>query len=112
MKINTLFKKICKLLALDDQIFEEKIADFFEMLSTDKRFVMVEKGYWDLQENHSRKIIIDDEDEDIVIEKDEEVLDEEDIFYEGEDNDDEAEDDLKDLVIIDDEDQDALQLFS
>lgn len=109
MKLNDLFKKICDALGLSDAEFEGQIADFFEIMSTDKRFTMLEDGSWDLRINHSQKIVLDDEfedDEEEIIE-DEEIEEEndedEDIFYEGNPDDDEAEDDLKDLVVLDDE---------
>jgi len=114
MKIFDLFKKVCKVLNLSDAEFENKIADFFEMLSTDKKFTMLENGYWDLRTKHNVEIVIDEEDEEALNEVVEEDLeddiepeeDEEDIFYEAEDTDDEAEDDLQDLVVIDvDEDE-------
>jgi len=114
MKIFDLFKKVCKVLNLSDVEFENKIADFFEMLSTDKKFTMLENGYWDLRTKHNVEIVIDEEDEEALNEVVEEDLeddiepeeDEEDIFYEAEDTDDEAEDDLQDLVVIDvDEDE-------
>lgn len=108
MKINDLFRKICDALNLDDHAFESQIADFFEIMSTDKRFTMLEDGYWDLRINHSQKIVLDDEfedeEEDIVQnEEDEEEETEEDIFYDENPDDDEAEDDLKDLVVLDEE---------
>ena len=64
MKINNLFKEVCDLLSLGDDVFENKIADFFELLSTEKRFIMLENGFWDLRDNHSKKVIIDDDDDD------------------------------------------------
>ena len=107
MKINDLFKKICDVLELDDSVFESQIADFFEIMSTDKRFTMLEDGSWDLRINHSQKLVMDeDEEEEEIIEEDdeeEEETEEEDIFYDGNPDDDDAEDDLKDLVVIDDE---------
>ena len=109
MKLNDLFKKICDALGLSDAEFEGQIADFFEIMSTDKRFTMLEDGSWDLRINHSQKIVLDDEfeDEEEEIIEDEEIEEEndedEDIFYEGNPDDDEAEDDLKDLVVLDDE---------
>lgn len=113
MKIFDLFKKVCEVLHLSDAEFENKIADFFEMLSTDKKFTMLENGYWDLRVKHNVEIVIDeDEDENLteVIENEEEEIepeeDETDIFYETDDTDDEDEDDLQDLVVIDvDEDE-------
>lgn len=112
MKIFDLFKKVCEVLHLSDAEFENKIADFFEMLSTDKKFTMLENGYWDLRTKHNVEIVIDEEDDDSlteVVETEEEPEPEEnetDIFYEADDTDDEDEDDLQDLVVIDvDEDE-------
>jgi len=114
MKIYDLFKKVCEVLHLSESEFENKIADFFEILSTDKKFTMLENGYWDLRAKHNVEIVIDeDEDESLsevaedIDEEDIEVEeDEEDIFYEADDTDDEADDDLQDLVVIDvDEDE-------
>lgn len=106
MTIQELFKTVIDVMHLPESYFESKIADFFQLLATDKRFIMLEKGFWDLSDNHTKKVVIDsDDDEEIVV--DEEVLDEE----ESEDgvnydetvvDDDDEEDDLKDLVIIDD----------
>ena len=113
MKIFDLFKKVCEILHLTDAEFENKIADFFELLSTDKKFTMLENGYWDLRAKHNVEIVIDEEDDDTlseVVENDEDEIepeeDETDIFYETDDTDDEDEDDLQDLVVIDvDEDE-------
>lgn len=114
MKIFDLFKKVCEVLHLSDAEFESKIADFFEILSTDKKFTMLEDGYWDLRAKHNLEIVIDEDEEDALseVEDDEELEDieteedEEDIFYEADDTDDEGEDDLQDLVVIDvDEDE-------
>ena len=105
MKITDLFKKVCNLLGLSDKEYEQRIGDFFELLSTNKNFIMLENGYWDLKSKHNSKVIIDEDDEEIVdsIDADEEIDDEEeeDIFYDGDDDDDVQEDDLKDLVVID-----------
>ena len=107
MKIQDLFKKICKALGLSDDEFEAQIGDFFEIMSTDKRFTMLDNGYWDLRINHSQKLVLDeeeDEEEEIEIEEeDDEEEEEEDIFYDDNSDDDDAEDDLKDLVVIDEE---------
>lgn len=110
MKLLDLFKKVCKALNLPESVVEDRIADFFQLLSINKKFVLLKNGYWDLATKHKQDIVIEDEDE--IIEEDmgnedEEIIEEEeneDIFYDNElDNDDEEEDDLKDLVIIDDE---------
>lgn len=106
MKIQTLFQKICDLLSLSEKEFEDKIADFFELLSTDKRFIMLPSGYWDLRINHSKKIEIDDDDDEPIPEAEEEN-DEEEIFFEGEEDDDDLEDEFKDLVVIDPDEEET-----
>lgn len=112
MKITDIFSKVCKILKLPDSVFENQIADFFQLLSTDKRFLMLENGFWDLKDNHSQKVVIDeDEDEDMFVEDEEEDEEEEDedIFDEKNSDDDIVEDDLKDLAVIDpDEDENNL----
>ena len=109
MKINELFKEVCKLLELSDEEYTEKLPSFFEVLSTDHRFIMLENGLWDLKTKHSTKIIIDNEEEEIdEIEEDiEDEIEEEDedIFADDEDNDVDNDDDLKDLVIIDEDEE-------
>ena len=96
MKITDLFSKVCKILKLPDSVFENQIADFFQLLSTDKRFLMLENGFWDLKDNHSQKIVNEEEED-------------EDIFDEKNSDDDIVEDDLKDLAVIDpDEDENNL----
>lgn len=105
MKINELFKKVCTLLKRSDREFEDRIADFFEMLTTDKRFTMLEDGCWDLKEKHSEKVIIDeDEDETLMEEPEEEIEQEEDRLYDEEEEDN-SDDDLKDLVVIDEDEE-------
>ena len=114
LKINDLFKEVCKLLKLTDDEFVEKLPAFFDVISTDHRFTMLENGLWDLSTKHSTKVVIDNEDdeeeivEDIDEESEEEEKEEEDIFYDEETDDDEAEDDLKDLVIIDEDETSEL----
>ncbi len=115
MKIQDLFKEVIKVMNLGDNAFEEHLADFFELLSTDKRFIMIEKGFWDLKINHSTKIVIDDdEDEDEIIEVEEinektEEEELEEINYDEEIlDDDETEDELKDLVIMDDPEENEI----
>ena len=94
-KIQDLFKEVIKLMNLPESDFENHIADFFQLLSTDMRFTMVEKGYWDLKVNQKHKVIVASEDEE----------DEEDIeVEESEEESINEEDDFKDLVIIDDSD--------
>lgn len=109
MKIIDLFTEIGKLIDLPDSAIEDNIGDFFEMLSLDKRFIMLDDGSWDLKNRHAQKIIMDEEEEDLNIEEIEEddnnSDEEEEIFYD-EDNDDDSDDDLKDLVVVDEEEED------
>ena len=116
MKINELFKKVCDALKLPEELFEEKIADFFELLTTDKRFIMLEDGYWDLKEFHNPKVVVDDEEDDLITNEEieeqdddrvEEQEDEDDIFYDTDTDDDLPDDDLEDLVVIDVDDEEA-----
>ena len=116
-KMNTadLFKKIIKLLELPNSVFENKIADFYTALSTDKRFILLDNGKWDLRNNHTSDKVIkisddeDEEEEEEEIENDKSEEIEEDSFddTENEDYDDETNEELKDLVIID---EDELEL--
>ena len=110
MKINDLFKKICEVLGLSDDDFVNQIADFFEILTTDKKFILLENGYWDLRTRHSEKVVIEEEEEEEEFEEesneniDENVEEtEDDTYYDDDDVDDDADDDLKDLVIMDEE---------
>lgn len=116
MKINELFKEVCNLLTLSEDEFVNKLPAFFDVLSTDHRFIMLENGLWDLRTKHAAKIIMDtEEDEEDLEEIDLEEIDEidetedsdENIFADDDSDDDltDDEDDLKDLVIIDDEEE-------
>ena len=118
-KLNTadLFTKIIKLLDLPQSTFEKKIADFYTALSTDKRFILLENGKWDLRSNHTSDKVIkvsdeDDEEEEISEEEKEEEEEEdleEDSFddTEEEEYDEDTNEELKDLVVID---EDELEL--
>jgi len=114
--INTadLFKKIIKLLELPDSTFENKIADYYTALSTDKRFILLENGKWDLRSRHTSDKVIkvtdeEDEEETEEVKEDMEEEDEEESYEDTdvEDYDDDANEELKDLVIID---EDELEL--
>ena len=109
MKISDLFNKVCELLELDEGAYADYITDFFELLTTDKRFIQLDDGYWDLKTKHSEKVVIEDDDEEfeeIVEEVEEDKEEEKDDYYdEDNDEDDNGDDDLKDLVVIDDEDE-------
>ena len=113
MKINELFKEVCNLLELSENEFMDKLPAFFDVLSTDQRFLMLENGLWDLKSKHSVKVVVDNEDEEEDIEEDldledlDEEQEEEDIFTDDNDDDDltDDDDDLKDLVIIDEDEE-------
>ena len=115
MKLPVLFKKICDLLELDDAEYEERIGDFFQLISRDQRFTMLENGFWDLKEKYKSQVIMNDDEEEVeeeepeVEEEVEETNEEEETTYYDEDSeeDDVEEDDLKDLVIISDEEDEA-----
>ena len=109
-----LFKEVCKLLELSDDEYVEKIADFFESLTTSKEFKLLEDGTWDLKSNHTVKVIIDDiedenssdeieELEDDILPTEEEpddldAIDDTDSFV-----DDDTDDELADLTIVNDD---------
>ncbi len=114
MKINELFKEVCNLLELSENEFMDKLPAFFDVLSTDQRFLMLENGLWDLKVKHSVKVVVDNEDEEDDVEEDLDLEDldeveeeEEDIFTDDNDDDDltDDDDDLKDLVIIDEDEE-------
>jgi len=114
MKLPELFKKICKLLDLDESEYENRIADFFQLISRDQRFTMLDKGYWDLKEKYKANIIMDnDEEEEIEESEDDLDINEDDESYnydEDNEDDDVEEDDLKDLVIISDDEEDEANM--
>ena len=108
-----LFREVCNLLQLSDDEYVDSIADFFESLTTSKEFILLEDGTWDLKSNHKVKVVIEDIDEEESEEEndDEElemldeteaddidIIDDEDGFI-----DDDADDDLADLTIVEDE---------
>lgn len=108
-----LFKEIVTLLSLPASSFEQKIGDYYTSLTTDKRFIMLEDGCWDLKNHHTSdkliKVVDDDEDEEQEDMKEEngttdEMLEDN---YDSGDNDDDdytdTEEDLKDLVVVDED---------
>lgn len=114
MNTAVIFKKICELLGYSDNEYMDKIGDFYTSLATDKRFVLLDSAEWDLRDNHSIKIDIDDEEE-------EEEVDEEEVENENSEEDDDeniedsldndeldvddVDDDLDDFQILDDEEE-------
>ncbi len=108
-----LFKEVCKLLEMSEEEYVEKIADFFESLTTSKEFILLEDGTWDLKTNHKVKVVIEDiedesnEENDENIDEEPELEEEQDIdMIENSDSfiDDDSDDDLSDLTIVDEDD--------
>ncbi len=114
MKLRDIFKKVCEALDLPEETVDERLLDFFELMSINKKFIMLKNGFWDLQSKHKLDVVIEDDEEDEdIIEEDEDEEDEiieeedEDIFYDKDDEtDDVDDDDLADLVVIDENDED------
>lgn len=110
-----LFKKIIKLLELPESTFDNKIGDYYTSLTTDKRFILLEDGKWDLRSRHtSDKVIkvMDDEEEEDIEEETEEMEEEQEDFdsaLNDEDDLDDEEDDLKDLVVLDEDEMEIEQ---
>lgn len=115
MKLRDIFAKVINVLGLPEETIDEELMEFFELMSTNKKFVMLDKGYWDLQSRHKLDLVFDMEEDDEELEKEEEdnieeeTEEDDDIFYDKDDEtDDVAEDDLADLVVVDDIDESNL----
>ncbi len=106
MNTPTIFHKICDLLEYSEDEFSSKIGDYYTSLTLDKRFVLLDNNEWDIRDNHSIKIELDEEDE----EEDEEIEDEEENEEEQDDND-TIYDDENDIT-DDDDDIDDLSILS
>ena len=110
-----LFKEICTLLEMSDNEYEALIADFFTSLTTDKRFLLVNSTNWDLKQNHSLNIIIDESEDEYddsyeVLDNnaDDDSVDKEEKY----DLDEDGIDDLGDEDSVDDDDADDLDDLS
>lgn len=114
--LNTLdlLKDICSLLEYDESVVENLIGDFYTSLNLDKRFILID-GKWDITENHSVKIVVEDEMDDDELDtledidaeedeaqetEDEAVLDETEVL---EDIEDDLDDEMEDLTILSEE---------
>ncbi len=109
MKLHDIFAKVCQVLGLPEETVDNEIMDFFEQMSINKKFIMLDKGFWDLQTRHKLDIVFEDEEEDDLMEEDEENNDdieneeEDELFYdEDDDTVDDTDDDLADLMVVDD----------
>lgn len=111
MKLADLFNEVGNTMGLEPSEYQSHIADFFELLSTDKRFIMLDDGYWDLKIKHNKGMESfedEEEDDDIVLEEDESDDGDADFDENVKENDDDVDDDdLSDLVIVDDLEDEA-----
>ena len=114
MNTADLFKEVCNLLELSESEYVDKIADFFQSLTTSKDFILLEDGTWDLKINHKVKVSMEEiydennsdeeeETDDDIIETDEEPDDLDTINDDDSYIDDDADDDLADLTIVNDD---------
>ena len=118
-----LYLEIIKLKDLPESSFDQKVGGYYIALTNDKRFVLLDNGTWDLKNKHTtdkiKKVVIEDDEEDIDEDELEELLEEEededeidedeldDEYYfdeQDDDYDDSTDEDLKNLVIIDEDD--------
>ena len=115
-----LFEKIAELLELPKSAIDNKISEYYTSLSTDKNFLLLEDGKWDLRKRHTSDKVLKDEEEDEDEDEDEEEQDEDKLEmnedeedYDSQISDDEdfddGDDDLKDLVVLDEEELDLEQ---
>lgn len=108
-----LFRKIIELLELPSNTFDNKIGDYFTSLATDKRFILLEDGTWDLKSRHQSVKLADLEEDDEELEEIDIAPIEEDSYddyEEGIDDDNSTsfdDEDLSDLVVLD---EDELEL--
>ena len=103
MNTPTIFKEICNLLDYSEDEYVAKIGDYYTSLTMDKRFILLDNNEWDIRDNHSVELVLDEED-------DEENMDSEfeDDMEEDLDNVDSIDDDLDtsdidDLAIVTDD---------
>ena len=101
---------------LPNSFYENKIGDYYTTLTTDKRFILLDDGNWDLKEKYSsdkvkkdlddEELEDDDEDQEEVDDEIEQENDEDEDSFDSTVNDDDfddSDDDYKDLVIIDED---------
>lgn len=121
MKIADIFRNICQILNMSDAEFENKIADFFELISTDSNFIILDGGFVDLRKKHAFSVVIENEEEDEEEDEESESSEDTDEFNEEDSNDiyydnsseeddieDDSDDELNDFILIDDEDETSI----
>ncbi len=112
MNTADLFHQVCSLLELSEQEYQDKIADFFQSLTTSKEFILLDNGEWDLKTNHKVKIDMDElyedkDEEDIDEDLEDDDMNEEDEYNSIDDEEEYAEDDLSDLTILNEDELDG-----
>ncbi len=111
-KTADLFKKIIKLLELPESTFDQKIGDYYTSLTLDKRFVLLDNNEWDIRDNHSIKIELDEEEDEEEIEEEEveeeteEEVEDNDTIYDDENDITDDDDDIDDLSILNEDEMD------
>lgn len=111
MNTPTIFKEICRLLDYSDDEYVNKIGDYYTSLTIDKRFVLLANNEWDIRDNHSIEIVLDDDDEIEEVEEEEEIEEveedeETDTLYDDESDITDDDDDIDDLAIVDEDELD------
>ena len=96
MNTPTIFKEICNLLDYSEDEYVAKIGDYYTSLTMDKRFILLDNNEWDIRDNHSVELVLDEEDDEEV----EPTDDEENMDSEFEDD---MEEDLDNVDSIDDD---------
>ena len=112
MNTADLFHQVCSLLELSEQEYQDKIADFFQSLTTSKEFILLDNGEWDLKTNHKVTIDMDElyedkDEEDIDEDLEDDDMNEEDEYNSIDDEEEYAEDDLSDLTILNEDELDG-----
>lgn len=110
----SIFKKICKLLELSDEDYENKIGDFYTSLTTDKKFILLPNGTWDLRDHHSSSVNLEEtEEEEDLVETEEEIEEEMNDMAPEEyhDMDDDAEVDDTDIDDVDELEEEDLTII-
>jgi len=99
MNTPTVFKEICNLLDYTESEYASKIGDYYTSLTLDKRFVLLDSNEWDIRDNHSIELVMDEDDseEEIEVEEEEEIETEEELEEEIDDDDNDILDDDQDL---------------
>lgn len=103
LNTKAIFEQICKLLGYTQEEFTDKIGDFYTSLTTDKRFIFLDNGNWDLRCNHSIKIELDDEEEEDIEDVEEDILEELEENIDEEIVDDDLDDDIDDLNVVEED---------